>query len=271
VEARTRISGVGSERTRTEDLKQRKSQGRLATMMTTRRLAGLFGLAIMLGAVYFVAYAATITCPTTGAPCVGTNLSDTFVLGGANAHSLFGLGGNDIIPDGTANANSLFGGPGDDTITLSGAAVKTVFGEDGNDFIAVSAGISAGSSLDGGRGNDNITFTSAPAGAITIYDGPGVDTISSTVDFPSGVTIVMAGDNEPDRVLLNEGATGTHPIIILNMNSGRDIISCNPAAPSDGIVVLNGNYKAVDPFGNNLRQAALLGGTAQTNCNQILP
>ena len=240
-------------------------------MITTRRLVGLAGLGLMLSVVYFVAYAATITCPTTGAPCVGTNLSDTFVLGGGNAHSLFGLGGNDIIPDGTGNANSLFGGPGDDTITLTGAAVKTVFGEDGNDFITVSAAISAGSLLDGGRGNDSITLTTAPGGAINIYDGPGVDTITSTADLPAGVTITLAGDNQPDRVLLDEGTGGTHPIIILNINSGRDIISCDPAAPSDGIVILNGNYKAVDPFGNNLRQAALLGGTAQTNCNQILP
>lgn len=224
--------------------------------LKTRRLVGLTSLLVLLGAVYFVAYGAVITCA--GGACVGTNAND-IITGTAAVETIYGLGGDDVITDGGgAFGDLIFAGPGNDRVTIAGTASATVFGQDGNDFISVTG--AAAHSIDGGRGHDVITLTVAADGAV-ITDGTGRDLINN----PGGgdVTVLLAGDNEPDTV---QGGDGDDTIV-LNRSSGRDVIDCGGGTDT---VFLNGNSKAVDPFGNNLRRIALLGGGTAT-CETIIP
>ena len=232
-------------------------------------------LALLVGIYFVVAHAAIVTCNAgaVGTPCVGTNGNDVITgtanAGGATPTSdiIYGLGGDDVITDGGDAAGApgdlIFGGPGNDQITITGGnAAATVFGEDGDDFINATG--DAAHILHGGRGNDTIITTGAAA--MTITDGPGRDLIQNNANNAAADhIIILVGDNEPDVVRGDAQGTET---IILNRNSGRDVIDCGDGG---GTVFLNGNFQAVDPAGNNLRQQALLGGVGATNCDQILP
>jgi len=232
-------------------------------------LASLGGGLLLL---YALVYGAIITC--TGGPCVGTPEDDVMNETAADS-TIYGLGGDDTINVNENGTNLIFGGPGDDTVIAinnTQDGTLTIFGEDGDDFIDLSAVVSNVSGDEthvvyGGRGGDTILGTNdgtnATTGiAITVAtDGPGRDTI---IGLASPITVFFVGDNEPDTF---RGGAGT-ATVILDRNSGRDVIQCGSGG---GTVFLNGNNKAVDPFGNNLRQAALLGGTAQSNCTTIVP
>ncbi len=229
-------------------------------------LGGLASLLLMLGAVAFLAYGAIIGCPAGGVPCVGTNAADTITAGTA-AQSIFGLGGNDTINDTTAVAHLIFGGTGNDTFNITSTGAKTILGEDGNDIFNVTGALALGATLNGGRGNDTFNIIGIVAG-VTITDGPGRDAIN-ILAATGGVTLFLVGDNEPDSVFIDP-ADGNADTIVLDRNSGQDLIVCGGGFD---IVFLNGNNKAVGRVGGvlvNLRQIALLGGSTDT-CEIIIP
>lgn len=315
-----------------------------------RRLVSFVGMTILLGAVAFMAYGASIDC-TGQRICVGTGSDDSITLNNdqtgsgtgtsqVTTRTIKGLGGDDNIVIQNAGAASqsgvssnqaeeglqeIFGGAGDDRIQLltdatsssGGSSGNTnnvaIFGEDGDDFIEIgSSGTNVGSSnssagsntVNAGRGDDTVIVRASTdqSGGINqesqnrdvIMDGEGKDTIlieertTSTRGGSvqnngqaSGTKIQLSADNEGDTV---RGSKDANETIIMHRRSGRDVISCgeqmddtnqsggsNTAQQSNGTIILNGNRKATDPFGNNLFRAAREGGTAQTNCDTILP
>lgn len=247
----------------------------MRTMMA-HRLIGIAGLIVVLGAVAFVAYGASIDC-TGHLNCIGTDSDDT-LMDSDDTNVMRGLGGDDNIDvSEDSNAGKLVsGGPGDDSINLRNGFdnndTVTIFGDDGNDTIRL--GESAIVIVDGGRGDDLIRITAELTSGSNLTDGPGRDIILDTgSNDDSDYTIALVGDNEQDTVrLVNNNGNQT---IRLDRNSGRDIIDCQDLDNDDSddydVVFLNGNRKAVDPMGNNLHQAALSGGTAESNCHMIVP
>ena len=213
----------------------------------------------------------------------GTDRADVMTDPSPNDTVIHGLAGNDMInfndPNSEVGAgkstdgdtDTIFAGPGDDSI-LSGPNDDdaAIFGEDGNDTIRLTNEPDGPDNepnyqVDGGRGDDliilNIQGDDFFGDATEVTDGPGEDVIiSNAADFP----IRLVADNEQDTVKV-DGNTAL--IIELTRDSGRDIIDCG----FFGTIFLNGNRKAVDPKGNNLREAALLGGTAESGCQQIIP
>lgn len=233
----------------------------------TQALVGIASLLVMLGAIAFLAYGAIVTCPAGGVPCVGTNAADTITAGGT-AQSIFGLGGNDVINDSTGASHLIFGGTGHDTFNITSTGAKTILGEDGHDIFNVSGALATGATLDGGRGNDTFNITGAIVAGVTFTDGPGRDSIF-ILAATGGVTIFLVGDNEPDSVFIDPADVNADTIV-LDRNSGRDIIVCGGGTDT---VFLNGNNKAVGRVGGvlvNLRQIALLGGSTDT-CEIIIP
>jgi len=223
--------------------------------------------------------------------------------------------GDDTGTDGTADRlEEIFGGAGDDRIQLlattdsgfddQGTGGVAIFGESGDDFIEIGRGgegdgneRTVGATVNAGRGNDTVIVRAprADGGGDTtgrqagvINDGDGRDTIlvedlrdddGGTDGESAAVTIRLSGDNEDDTV---RGSGDVNETIVLDRNSGRDVLTCGERGTDDedfdtdgpranGMIILNGNRKAVDPFGNNLFRAAREGGTAQTNCDTILP
>ena len=232
--------------------------------LNLRRLFGMVGVAAMMSLVFFTAFGASVDC-TGQTECSGTEFSDV-IADSSDTETLFGLGGDDTITLASAagsDPDEAFAGPGDDRITVTNAAAsESVFGEDGHDFFNVTG--DASHTLNGGRGDD--TFLLDAAAAMDILDGPGADTIRNTADDTlASHTITLVNDNQQDTVLGDDSAAET---IFLGKGSGRDVIDCGDGG---GTLFLKGNRKAVDTFGNNLRKAALLGGTAQSNCDTIIP
>jgi len=250
--------------------------------ITVRRLIGLTSLVVMLSAVYFVAYGAgaVVNCGAV-AICAGTNGDDVITTTAASDKVIYGLGGDDSITEAFGPATAglqilIFGGAGDDTVTTTdaGGGPYAIYGEDGNDYINVTTTPAGGDTtvVEGGRGNDSIIGPPVgPLAFFTVSDGPGRDTIILNSNGPGGAgvnTVLLAGDNEPDTVRTPTQVTGV-TTVILNQNSGRDVIVC-PAGGGAETIFLKGNTKAVDKFGNNLRQAALLGG-GTGDCETIIP
>lgn len=235
--------------------------------LTLRRLFGIAGLTVLLGAVAFTAYGATFNC-TGQATCTGTGFGDTINDDDDVTSIIYGLGGNDtIVEDGDfdtdATLDQVFAGPGNDSIKVSSGGSALIFGEDGDDFIDVTE--SGNSTIDGGRGHD-IVLVKDVGDSATVIDGPGRDTIRNTDD--GNHTIQFVADNEADTYLGDYGSEPSNAVTItLDKGSGRDVIDCG----GSGTLFLKGNRKAVDTKGNNLRQAALLGGVAQSNCDTIIP
>lgn len=305
------------------------------SMLNGRRLISFVGMTILLGAVAFMAYGASIDC-TDQRICVGTESDDSIVLdvdtdgaGDENrivTRTIKGLGGDDNIVarsqggdggiDGTSDRlEEILGGAGDDRIQLlattdSGAGDQgtggvAIFGESGDDFIEIGRGggdggseRTVGATVNAGRGNDTVIVraprTDGGGGDTTgrqagvINDGDGRDTIlvedlrddgGATDGESAALTIRLSGDNEADTV---RGSGDVNETIVLDRNSGRDVLTCGERrtdsedfgtdGPRDnGMIILNGNRKAVDPQGNNLYRAAIEGGTALTGCDTILP
>ena len=243
--------------------------------LNLRRIVGMVGVVAMLGLVYAGALGsggATIDCPAATANCVGTEFGDT-INDHADTETIFGRAGDDTIVDNVNNSGPIeriFGGAGNDHITNSAANGHVhIFGEDGDDTFVLTNGVVR---VEGGRGDDVfriVTLDDPDEDRNLFVDGPGRDSFFD-IDGTERIEIHLVGDNEPDTVILGDG--GDPATIILNRNSGRDVINCRDSALDDGdVVMLNGNRKAVDTQGNNLRQAALLGGTAQSNCQTIIP
>ena len=212
-----------------------------------RRLLGLASVAVLLGAMVVVSYGATID---------GTDRADVLASSGAG-DEIFGLGGDDTIT--VTHDVTVFAGPGSDNIAVSGTGGGNLFGEDGPDTLRLNGTGSV--TANGGRGDDFFNVTAAIPADSELIDGPGQDTITDS-DGTNAYTVKLVADNEGDTVILAGGQT-----ILVAKGSGRDVIDCG----GSGTVFLNGNRKATDTMGNNLRQAALLGGTAESNCGTIIP
>ena len=137
---------------------------------------------------------------------------DDMLTGDANANSIEGGYGNDIVnggdgadtiygsissnvgsivaADGSTQADLLYGGNGNDIIvTVVNDAGSTAFGEAGNDKIQIVNG-----SAEGGAGMDTVTVT----GAGTAYGGDGDDTLNG-----SGSLYVLHGGAGTDIFNLN--------------------------------------------------------------------
>jgi len=261
-------------------------QGRLANMrtLTLRRLVSFTGMAALIGAISLVGLAASFDC-VGETECVGTEFADT-IDDSDDTVTIQAFGGDDTISldDKGVSADQVdetFAGPGDDRILISNEdAAEIVFGEDGDDSFRVSGDRNSDAvnhTLDGGRGDD-FFLIGGTGGAVSLFDGPGADTFiletrtfgdtdeeTDPEDGETDINVRLTADNEQDSVLAKDGVILN--TIELQQGSGRDVIDCG----NGGTIILNGNRKAVDPFGNNLRKAALQGGTAQTGCDTISP
>lgn len=225
--------------------------------LNLRKLIGLTGMAVLFGAMVFVAYGGVID---------GTDRADTLVTD-SNGDVVYGRGGSDNI-DSTDEAVQLFAGPGDDSVIYAETSSSqsdgssVILGETGDDSIKLQAN-SEPVRAEGNRGSDFFNVTGNLPANSDLVDGPGQDTV---IDSGGGnkYTVTLVNDNTPDTVQL-DNFDGT---VRLGRGSGRDVIDCGGG---NGTVVLNGNRKATDMKGNNLRKAALIGGTAQSNCGTIIP
>ena len=244
--------------------------------ISSRRAIGVMLLGVLSLGIVFVAQGDVLD---------GTDRADVLIdPSGMDDTEIHGLAGDDTINlDNPAVANSdgdhdlVFAGPGADMIRTGPTDDDaTIFGGNGDDTFQLADeddddGRAAGPILTvhGGRGDDLFTFqTTGNDGfndASEFIDGPGADTIFYGTVGTVGFTIRLVPDNEQDTVRIDGDSSVV--VIELSRGSGRDVIDCG----GGGTVFLNGNRKAVDNTGNNLREAALLGGTAESNCDRIVP
>ena len=210
---------------------------------------------------------------------------------GGTGDDTFRVSASDNNNNGQLSLVNVYGEDGDDTFRIDGGDQNNNEGLDGL--------------FNGGRGDDTILIdgplgggqnNNDQGGSTIIKDGPGRDTIfqdrggDQQNNNGSRFSVQLAADNEPDTVRLdlrgdeqNANDSLGSVTIVLARNSGRDVIQCrnlnidqeeqtnNDESTRQGTVLLNGNRKATDPFGNNLFRAARLGGTAQTGCQTIVP
>jgi len=242
--------------------------------LNLRRLFGFVGMAALIGAVSFAPSGASFDCPA-ATECVGTDFADT-LDDHAMTKTLQALGGDDTITldeDGAGATDHVFGGPGHDRfLILTTGDAEIVFGEDGDDSFKVAMSPTpdpeAQHVLDGGRGNDFFLIQRNSTVPVHVFDGPGADTVLVTNgENSTPVNVRLTADNEQDTVRTGAG----DDTIELQKGSGRDVIDCGGNGSDSDTLILNGNRKATDTFGNNLRKAALLGGMAQSNCETIIP
>ena len=246
----------------------------LKTQFFKRPQLKLLIVAALIGAVAVVAYGDVLD---------GTNKADVLTDPSTSDSVIYGLAGDDTIrlDEPTAAGTDMdndtaFAGPGDDSIfTGDNDDDATIFGGDGHDIFHLRPETFGGPTytVNGDRGNDFFDLTDSGDLIINnnsiLVDGPGQDTFLDTTDGPE-YTIRLVADNAKDTVRVT--APGTNLTIELSEGSGPDVIQCDDESPgTGGTVFLNGNRKAVDPKGNNLREAALLGGTAESGCDQIIP
>ena len=224
-----------------------------------RRLLSLAAVALMVGLIAVTVYA----------DVTGTDQADVIGPGTSlPGETVFGLGGDDTITTAFDN-QTVFGGPGDDTIHLLGGNNVNYFGNDGHDTFQLAHSTST-VKANGGRGDDFFKVTADIAADSELIDGPGEDMILDN-DASEDYTITLVADNQQDTVILTNNMGGDQ-VIRLSRGSGRDVIDCQDTDDDEeDTVFLNGNRKAVDTKGNNLRKAALLGGTAESNCDTIIP
>jgi Ca2+-binding RTX toxin-like protein len=146
-------------------------------------------------------------------------------------HSVYGLGGADLITTGTdSTIVKIFGGAGvvdstdgADTIT-SASATSTVYGNAGNDSITVNP--STASSVFGGLGNDTIVNSTTAAGTIVAYGNAGNDSVSLTTVHTGNFTI-YGGNGAVDSTDGNDTiATGVGGGLVYG-NAGNDAITLN--------------------------------------------
>ena len=255
-------------------------------MKTTglHRMFGLIGVAVLLGAVAFVAY---------GDVKDGTDRADVLTDPSTDDTTIEALGGDDTIKlDASTDGNNdndndtVFAGPGNDSV-LTGAVDDdaTIFGQNGDDTFRLDSDATVPASGptytgSGGRGDDFFNVIGRITDDSSLKDGPGHDTFidQNTDATPANdpeYTVRLLADNTQDTVIFTDG--GPELTIELAKGSGRDVIQCSDVDSTDpnveegGTVFLNGNRKATDTMGNNLREAALLGGTAESGCDRIIP
>ena len=235
--------------------------------MRKKVLFQLGGLSMLLAAVYFVAWAAAVTCPAAGGLCTAANGATAdptsqadVITGSANADIIFALGGNDIVNAGDNPANTLdrvFGGLGNDVINgegggdelhgeggddqiNGGANDDTIEGGDGRDFLLGGAGNDA---INGGRGNDTVD---GEAGLDTILGGLGNDFLRGGNDADS------IGDNDGDGVCERREELGNDMIF---GDDGDDTFLCG----GDGRDVVDGGA-GNDTLSDGWGQDRLIGG-----------
>lgn len=209
----------------------------------------LVGLALAVGVISYVVFAATINCfVTSGAPatCQGTPNSDRIL----------------VPPTATLPSNpSINARDGNDRITVASnlTANITINGEQGNDIIFDAAGGSSSTPLNGGAGND-IIYGNGGADTINggdgndrIFGGEGNDVINGglgndLIDPGAGQDGTAAPSSFTNPVNTTTGGGGNDVFILRRGESGgTEYILCAQNPSDRGLVKLVG-YSRDDPL-----------------------
>jgi Ca2+-binding RTX toxin-like protein len=154
----------------------------------------------------------------------GSAANDVAVLGGPSASCVLGDAGDDFVATGSG-ADWVWGGPGGDYIA-GGGGDDVLSGGDGDDY------------LTGGKG-----------GALTVYAGPGDDTVharfaASARIFGGGGADVLIGSDGPDEIYPGPGT-----ILVLGGNGDDTVTIYDACELSPGMRLDGGagNDRLVSP------------------------
>jgi hypothetical protein len=183
----------------------------------SKKLLSAAGLLTLVGgAVAYIVLAAAVSCNTDG-NCVGpTPQADLITLddpAGGTGVIVDGLGGNDRIIPGTggADANTLIGNTGNDLI-LGGASGDTINGNAGNDRLDGAGG----NDTIGDNNGDNFCADTDEPGADRIVGGAGNEARicggdgNDFIDAGDGADAVVFG-NAGNDIMYGDTPGGTNP------------------------------------------------------------